>query len=196
MNELSIRSLWPWNVEGNKCRRPEGEVLPDNSYILSKITEVQCSLSKQQQILQQVVWFETLPPYLLCYFSGGQGKFQGDLGAPCSQVYKCVHWWQSCSSDQLQAATLSGTTRNGLWRRNCPCFFSLYGRRCLSKKRGKTLKQKLELDGNAIRCVSPPGHQFKSSLFSGDPKSFPHGPKEMHREDRGCCIQTDKTVWR
>lgn len=140
--------------------------------------------------------FGTLQSYLLCCFTGGQCKGRWDSGAPGHQVQRQVHWWQSCSSGQLRAATISGTTGNGLWSRNCPCFFGLYSGKCRSKKRGKTLKQKLEPDGNVIRCSSPLGHQFKSSLFSSDQKSFPHGPREMHGEHRGCCIQTDKIVWR
>lgn len=77
-----------------------------------------------------------------------------------------------------------------------PWVFGPYGRRCLSQKREKTLKVKVEPDCNVIQCFPPLGHQFKSSLFSSDQKSFPHGPREIHGEHRSCCIQTDKIVWR
>lgn len=171
-------------------------MVPGNGHILSKTTEVQTSLSKLEQILQQVVWFGTpLPGFLGC-FTGGQCKGRGDSGAPGHQVQRWVHRWQSCSSDQVRAATVSGTARNSPRRRSCPWFFGPYGGRCLSNKRGETLKGKLEPDGNVIRCFSPLGHQLKSSLFSSDQKSFPHGPREMPGEHRGCCFQTDKIVWR
>lgn len=71
-----------------------------------------------------------------------------------------------------------------------------YGRRCLGKKREKTLKPKLEPDCNVKQCFPPLGHQFKTSLFGSDKKSFPHGPRKTHSENRSSCIQTDEIVWR
>lgn len=60
----------------------------DYSHILSKTTEVQSSVSKQQWILQQIGLFGTSLCYLLCYFTEDQCKGQEVSGAPGSQVQR------------------------------------------------------------------------------------------------------------